>query len=249
VGQVNGADSGVRLRQAVIVARELEPVLAELRDELGLGEPYGDPGVAEFGLRNAVCALGDGFIEVVSPSRPGTAAGRQLERHGGDGGYMAIFQLDDLDAARARARERGVRVVWEIDLPDISATHLHPGDVGGTIVSLDRPEPRASWRWGGPDWTGRTGHGAPGALVGIGVRVADPGAVADRWAQVLGTPAASGDPLRIRLDGGGYVEFSRADSPQAVGLAEIAVALPPQVRRGRAAVEIAGVRFVLLDAP
>ncbi|HEX7609616.1 MAG TPA: hypothetical protein VF380_02985, partial [Solirubrobacteraceae bacterium] len=77
----------VRLRQAVIVARELEPVAAALRGALGLSEPFRDPGVGEFGLENVVFALGDCFLEVISPLRDGTAAGRYLERHGGDGGY------------------------------------------------------------------------------------------------------------------------------------------------------------------
>src|SRR5215208_3455104 len=49
---------------------------------LPLGEPYGDPGVAYFGLRNAVMPLGDTFVEVVSPIGEGTAAGRFLDRRG-----------------------------------------------------------------------------------------------------------------------------------------------------------------------
>ena len=147
-------DTGVRLRQAVLVAAELDPVADRLREELGLGEPFADPNVAEFGIHNAVFALGDTFIEVISPNQPDTAAGRHLERLGGDGGYMLIFQLDDLDAARARAAAEGIRVVWQVDLPDISGTHLHPADIGGAIVSLDRADPPGSWRWGGPDWTG-----------------------------------------------------------------------------------------------
>jgi hypothetical protein len=76
----------VRLRQAVLVARDLDAVVAELREALGLGEPFRDPGVGAFGLRNAVMALGDTFVEVVSPVREGTSAGRHLDRRGGDGG-------------------------------------------------------------------------------------------------------------------------------------------------------------------
>src|SRR5436305_3936382 len=147
--------SGVRLRQAVVVAAELEPVAAALRAELGLGEPFRDPGVGEFGLVNAVFALGDCFLEVIAPAQGGTAAGRWLERHGGDGGYMVIFDLEDVGRARERARESGIRVVWRVDLPDISGTHLHPADMRGAIVSLDQSRPYGSWRWGGPDWTGR----------------------------------------------------------------------------------------------
>ena len=49
----------VRLRQAVLAAGELEPVAQELRSTLGLQEPFHDPGVGMFGLRNAVFALGE----------------------------------------------------------------------------------------------------------------------------------------------------------------------------------------------
>src|SRR5262245_40187268 len=125
----------VRLRQAVLAASELEPVADELRSALGLGEPFRDPGVGTFGLVNTVFAISDCFIEVISPSQPGTAAGRWLERHEGDGGYMVIFDLEDLDGARARAEAMGVRTVWRLDLADISGTHLHPADTRGAIVS------------------------------------------------------------------------------------------------------------------
>src|SRR5438270_11350939 len=100
----------VRLRQVVLAARELDPVAAQLRETLGLRDPFADPGVAAFGLRNAVFALGDTFVEVVPPIRPDTAAGRSLQRKSGDCGYMLSIQFDDLDAARARADRIGNRV-------------------------------------------------------------------------------------------------------------------------------------------
>jgi hypothetical protein len=230
----------VRLRQVVLVAGRLEPVADELRGELGLGEPFADPNVGEFGIHNAVFALGDTFVEVISPNQEGTAAGRHLERLGGDGGYMLIFQLDDLDAARARARDEGIRVVWQLDLPDISGTHLHPADIGGAIVSLDRADPPGSWRWGGPDWTGRTGTGAPGSVTGASVAVAEPEETAARWGRVLGVEPQDGS---LPLDGA-RVGFRTGDE----GLAEIGVEVPDAVRRDRDAVEVGGVRFALTAA-
>ena len=232
----------IRLRQAVLVAAELEPVASALQMALGLGEPFRDPGVGEFGLTNAVFALGDCFLEVISPSQPGTAAGRYLDRHEGDGGYMAIFDLADLEGARARAEQSGIRVVWQIDLPDISGTHLHPADMRGAIVSLDRSRPYGTWRWGGPQWTGRTGTGAPGRLAGITVAVADPLAVASRWAGVLGVPMEDGGRTALRLNGG-EVCFLEADDEREEGLVEIAIADSPGLEQLGAPIELGGVRL------
>ncbi len=226
------------------MAGELEPVVQRLQHELGLGEPFADPGVAAFGLRNAVFALGDCFIEVVSPAGPGTAAGRRLERGGGDGGYMAMFQVPDMKAARRRVSEADVRVVWQIDLPDISGTHLHPADLRGAIVSLDTPDPPESWRWGGPEWTGRTGTGAPGRLAEITVAVSEPEAVAERWARVLDVQVRDGERPVLALDGGA-VAFVPAASRHEEGVVEVAVELPAHARAGRESVEIGGVVFTL----
>lgn len=177
-----------RLRQVALVARELEPVVDALRARLGLPEPHRDPDVAVFGLENAVFAVGDCFLEVVSPVREGTAAGRHLQRLGGDGGYMAIFQVADFAAARERVRALGVRVAWEIELDDISGMHLHPADVPGAIVSLDEPRPPESWRWAGPGWTGAAPPHGPGGIRSVTVQA--PGGAAGRWAEVLGGPPA-----------------------------------------------------------
>ncbi|HWX73773.1 MAG TPA: VOC family protein [Solirubrobacteraceae bacterium] len=231
----------------MLVARELEPVAGELQSALGLREPFRDPGVAAFGLTNAVFALGDCFLEIVSPAQPNTAAGRYIERHGGDGGYMVMFDLEDLDSARGRAERAGVRVVWQIDLPDISGTHLHPADTRGAIVSIDASRPYGSWRWGGPDWTARVGDGAPGRLRGVTVAVADPDAVVTRWAEVLGVPvAANGAPVLELEDA--KVAFATAERESEEGLKEIVVELPPEVRRAREEVQVGGARLRLLDA-
>ncbi|HUE26081.1 MAG TPA: VOC family protein, partial [Solirubrobacteraceae bacterium] len=146
----------LRLRQAVLAARDLDAVAGELSDRLGLSAPFADPGVGHFGLRNAVFCLGDTFLEVVSPVQPDTAAGRLIERRGGDSGYMTMFQLDDLAAARQRARSLGVREVFQVALDDMAEVHLHPADMRGAIVSLSEPTPPDAWRWGGPDWQARS---------------------------------------------------------------------------------------------
>ena len=202
----------MRIRQIVFAAADLKAGAAQLGALLGLDTPYRDPGVAEFGLDNAVFVFGDQFIEIVAPTRSGTTAGRLLERRG-DCGYMLILQTDDFERELARFERLGVRRVWAKDLPDIRATHLHPKDIGGAIVSIDQPVPAASWRWGGPDWKLQGGTAAQQRVVGVSVGAEDPVAMARRWAQVLGlaAPAAHGATQRLVLDGG-WIDFEPVDA-------------------------------------
>ena len=213
----------LRLRQAVIAARDLDAVVGRLREELGLGEPYSDPMIIHFGLRNAVFALGDTFLEVVSPVQEDTAAGRFLDRRGGDGGYMLMFQVDDVTAARERARGLGVREVFEVKTDEIDEVHLHPVDMRGAIVSISRPEPAGSWCWAGPGWAERA---ADLRLTGAGVGVADADAVTGRWSEILG---ARPEDAGVRL----------VDDPAGQGLTTVRVA----ALKPREPVEIGGVRF------
>src|SRR5436190_14026376 len=140
----------MRLRQIALVAEDLERARADITAVLGLGGAFADPGVKAFGLVNAVWPVGDTFLEVVSPKQPGTTAGRLLEKRGGDGGYMAIFQVPDIAEARARLAATHVRTVWNHDAKDgtVGATHLHPRDIGGAIVSVDMMQPPERWDWG-----------------------------------------------------------------------------------------------------
>jgi len=217
----------VRLRQVALVAHELEPVVAALGDALGVSEaPFCDPGVSVFGLKNAVMAVGDTFIEVVSPVRPDTAAGRYLERRRGDGGYMAIFQVDDLEAARARIGGLGIRVVWRSDHPDIAGTHLHPKDVPGALVSIDWADPPGSWRWGGPRWTGTEPDHEPGGITALTVQSERPGELAARWAEVLGCPShRDGSDTVVPLDGG-ELRFVEPGDGRGEGISALEVERP-----------------------
>src|SRR3954470_14320180 len=105
----------LKLRQVALVAAKLAPVLDDLHEVFGLDVAFRDPGVSTFGLENAVLPVGNQFLEVVAPVKPGTAAGRYLERRKGDGGYMVITHTDDHARRKARAAELGIRLALEFD--------------------------------------------------------------------------------------------------------------------------------------
>jgi hypothetical protein len=181
----------IRLRQLVIAA-QAPSAIEMLQTVLGLGDYFVDKGVGEFGLTNGVFAIGDQFLEIVVPVAETAPAQRFIDRSG-EGGYMAIFQTDDLSAVRARAGAMGIRRVWDIDLEDIDASHLHPADMGAAIVSVDEARPAESWRWGGPDWQA---NASKGRLVGAKILAPEPEVMAQRWSDVLG---AEVDGAKVRL--------------------------------------------------
>lgn len=240
-----------RLRQVVLAARDLAATCRQLEEGLGRPPgPYADPGVGRFGLANAVYAVGDTFLEVVTPLTDDAPAARWLDRRGGDSGYMAMVQVPDVGQARARLDALGVRVVWEVALDDIADLHLHPRDVPGAILALTAASPSSSWRWGGPAWTPDAGAFAPsaydGGVLGLTVAAPDPVGTARRWGDVVGVPVAPGQDV-LALDGGRQaVRVVAAATPAEVGITAVRVALPSLTRTSVATV--AGVRFDLVPS-
>lgn len=218
----------IRLRQVALVARELDPVVDELCERLGVRVCFRDPGVAEFGLHNALMTIGDQFLEVVSPTSEGTTAGRLLDRRGGDGGYMAIYEVDDLDERVAHLEAHQVRIVWGADLDDIRGRHLHPRDVGGAIVSIDQPRPAGSWRWAGPDWAAHHDTSVVSGIAGVTISADSPADMERRWRELgLATSVRfvrAGDRGE-GLDGIDLVATDRARAGERLDLAGVTVSL------------------------
>src|ERR1700746_1434199 len=100
----------IRLRQICLVAPHLEPVVGDIAGIMGLNVCYRDGNVAKYGLENALLPVDTILLEVVAPCRPGPAAGRFLDKTGGDGAYMAISCCDDPDARGKHAGTIGVRI-------------------------------------------------------------------------------------------------------------------------------------------
>ncbi len=233
----------VRLRQVVLTAWKRDAVAEQLEDQLGFKDGYNDPNVIAFGLENVVYSTGDTFVEIVSPVQENTAAGRTLDKQG-EGGYMAIFQVPDIESVRRRVSEMDIRVVWHAELDDIAAMHLHPKDIGGAIVSIDQPEPPQSWRWAGPSWIGADVPQQRGGVRGITVRDSDPIALAGRWGQVLGVRAKpEDDGAALILDEGRQrVQFVHLGAGEREGICEFFIASQGDIRDA----SIGGVTFRLI---
>lgn len=246
----------VRLRQICLVAHDRDAVVADLEAVFSLRVGYVDPGVATFGLHNAVMPVGDQFLEVVAPVRDGTTAGRYLERRGGDGGYMLIFQADDQPAHRARVEAAGMRIVTDFRAHGYTCMQVHPADSGGTFLEIDHMVPADDWHPAGPAWRDAVDTSVVTGFVQADVGCIDPDSVAHRWAHVMDLPVTIGRNCgmhKVRPDGF-CVRFTPAGARgEGLDAIEIAAHDPASVlERGRSrglvtdeeSVIICGTRFV-----
>jgi hypothetical protein len=250
----------LRLRQVALVTSGLAPVLDDLAAVFGLEVAFRDPGVGSFGLENAVLPVGHQFIEVVAPTREGTAGGRYLERRHGDGGYMVITHTDDHEAVRLRVGDLGVRTVLEFDHDDYQCLQLHPADTGGSFLEIDRQEggedPAGPWEPAGPNWQAAVRTDVVDGIAGVQIQAADPSRVAARWSAITGIALTGGDRPALELDNA-TLRFvppadDRGDGLAAIELravdAEAAHAAADQrgLTNPDGIITICGMRFVLV---
>jgi len=253
----------LRLRQTALVARALEPIERALTSVLATEVCYRDPGVGKYGLHNALWALGGTFLEVVAPIRDNTAAGRYLDRRGGDGGYMYIVDCDDLDARRARLGELGFRIVEDLRAGDAAqwseAIHVHPKDTGGCLISIDRhasgADAMGGYQWAGAAWQAKARRDV--VIAGAVMQCDDPAATAQRWARLLGRPAAANASggHELQLDNA-IARFVPLADDRGEGLAQVLLSCAAPAAMLAAAVaigasvgagwfDLGGVRFAL----
>ena len=187
------------IRQIVMVSALRDPIVNDLCELFEFEVAFNDPGVSHFGLENAVIPIGTDFLEIVSPVEANTTAGRFLEKRNGDGGYMIIIQVDDFAASKDLVEKKNIGVVWETDLPEAKAIHLHPKQMGGAILSLDWMNPKESWKWAGPDWTSHISGPILG-VDGVEIQSDNPEEMFMGWLEVLGNPKSDQKERTIYLD-------------------------------------------------
>lgn len=227
------------LLQITLIVRDLNATARALKEAFGLRVAFRDPSVELWGLDNIVLPMGTTFIEVLSP-RPGpkgdaSPGARQLNRQGGDGGYMVILQTRGLPEWKSHVEAHSVRIAFEAesrdtkDGQDWAGLHLNPADSGGMMISLDEPDPPDSWAGAGPDWRDFIARDIVQGLVGITLRSPDPERLSARWSEILRRPL--GAERRIALDQG-WVDFRETRPGEVEGLASVFLEAREPRKRG-----------------
>ena len=252
----------LRLRQICLVASDLARQAALIKAIFGLEECYRDPNVGRYGLENVLFPVGTDFIEIVAPTRPGTAAGRFLERHGGRHGYMVIMDCDDPESRRKHCEAIGVRAANVIRHDAYFGVQLHPRDTGGAMLEFNCTEqgedPLGAYAPAGRDWQKAVRRDVTQRLLAVEIECLDPGGFSAHWCKVLQRPAhpAGAGRFRIALDTGA-INFLPGDGEAALTGIELQVADRARILREAkargcsvtdAAVEVCGVRFRLTEA-
>ena len=129
------APRGVRIAHVGIAVRGLEQMLPLYRDVLGMAEvPLDDAD----GARIAGLEAGESLVELLEAAEPASPIGKFVEKRG-PGIHHVCFVVDDLEAALARCRAAGVRLIDET--PRVGAegkriAFLHPSSTGGVLIEL-----------------------------------------------------------------------------------------------------------------
>ncbi len=253
----------LRLRQIALVAEKLAPVERQLTEVLGIEVCYRDPGVAHFGLENALMPIGNQLLEVVAPVRDNTAGGRYLARRGGDGGYMVITQCDDHAPRRARVEALGVRIAHQFAGQGFRNMQLHPKDTGGTFFEIDEQlgenahSADGPWAPAGPDWRGHRRTERVTGIAAAEIQCEDPQRVAARWAAIAQIDLLGGSTPTLPLDNAQVRFVPCTDGrPEGLGGMDLACRAPEAVlaaaaaqglRTGEAQVRLCGMRINLLQ--
>lgn len=253
----------LRLRQICLVA----PALAAMEDDLkaifGLQECYRDSNVHRYGLENVLFPVGTSFIEVVAPTRDGTAAGRFLEQRNG-GGYMVILDCDDAKRRRQHAEDIGIRVANLIQYDDYLGVQLHPRDTGAAMIEFNQTRGGeridGPYHPAGPDWQSAVRTEVTTRLAAVTIEAPDPEAFARRWADLIECPmerCADGQ-YYLRLDDGDirFSAGSTSGQPTFSGIdlqvVDCAKVLKSASERGYATgdgvIELGGIKITLSEA-
>ncbi len=230
----------LRLRQICLAVQNLQPAEDDIIAMLGTSVCFRDPNVAPYDLENALFPLGPDILELVAPTRQGTAAGRFIERSGGRGGYMAILDCHDIARRKSHIEAMGVRIANAIRHDGYVGLQLHPRDCRAAMLELNHTsggeELTGPYHPAGPDWPRIVRPDQPPLLRDVEVEASDPADLATHWARIMDVPLPADQPPSIRLTHG-TIRFVPAAEPGIERLIGLTILVPDPDRARAVAAE------------
>jgi methylmalonyl-CoA epimerase len=131
-----------RLDHVGIAVRDLGAALAFYRDALGLQVEVAED-VESQQVRAHFLRAGDSSLELLEASHPDSTIAKFLDRRG-PGLHHITLRVDDIGAALAQLKARGVKLVDEEARPGAEGAmvaFIHPSSAHGVLVELKQPGP------------------------------------------------------------------------------------------------------------
>ena len=135
-----------------IAVPDLDQAIAFYRDTFGLTLVHEETNTDQ-GVREAMLAAGeapgrgegaDTQIQLLAPLSPDSPIAKFLDRHG-PGVQQVAYRVDDVSAASAALRAKGLRVLYDEPRPGTAGSRVnfvHPKDAGGVLIELVQPAGR-----------------------------------------------------------------------------------------------------------
>jgi len=129
-----------RIDHVAVAVSDLEAALALYEGALRMPVAHREV-VSEQGVEAVLLDVGENHVELLAPLGPETPVGRYLERHG-PGIHHVAYQVPDIEAALAQARDAGLRLIDETPrtgIRDSRVAFVHPAALGGVLTELVEP--------------------------------------------------------------------------------------------------------------
>jgi methylmalonyl-CoA/ethylmalonyl-CoA epimerase len=123
-----------------VAVDDLDAAIALHEQTYGLGPVHREV-VEEQGVEAVLLDVGVSHVELLRPLEPDTAVGRFLASRG-PGLHHVAYRVDDIEAALAALRERGMRLIDEtprVGIRDSRVAFVHPQSAGGVLTEIVQP--------------------------------------------------------------------------------------------------------------
>ncbi len=126
-----------RLEHVAIAVTSLDATRRILEDTLGIAMEYLEE-IPKNGSRLAMFPIGQTYLELVQSTRGGTRTDEWIAEHG-EGLYHICLEVEDIDAALAELRAKGVHLLDETPRTGHGGARiafLDPRSTGSVLVEL-----------------------------------------------------------------------------------------------------------------
>jgi methylmalonyl-CoA/ethylmalonyl-CoA epimerase len=134
---VAGVSELTEIDHVAIAVQDLDAAIAYYRDTFGAEVTHREV-VERDGVEEAMLAVADSYIQLLTPVRDDSPVAKSLATRG-EGLHHVGYRVADCAAALARVKAEGHRVIDEAPRPGSRGTtvaFLHPKSAFGTLIEL-----------------------------------------------------------------------------------------------------------------